>query len=90
MAKSAAVNTGERIAKASLVVGIIAIASAFVPFVNNLAWAVGLAGIVVAAIALMNSANKRLPTIGLMLSLFAGGIGLFMAAVYAVMFTNAA
>lgn len=76
-------QTGAGIAQAALIVGIIAIASAFVPYLNNIAWAIGLAGVVVAMIALNKSANKKLPMIGLLLSLFAGGVGLFMSGVYA-------
>lgn len=74
------------LARASLGLGIAAIVVALLPFVNNFAWLIGLAGIVVSIISLMNSANKQMPTIGLVLSLFSGGIGLFMAAVWATLF----
>ena len=83
-------NPKPGLAKAALIMGIVSIVSAFIPYVNNLAWAVGLVGIVVAAIALMNSEHKKMAVVGLMLSLFSGGIGLFMASVYAVLFVRAA
>ena len=86
MSDTSPVNTGARLAKASLMLGIVAIVSAFVPTVNLIAWAIGLAGIVVAMVALNRSANKKLPMIGLMLSLFSGGIGLFTASVYPALF----
>jgi len=76
------------LARASLILGIAAIVVAFAPFINNLAWLIGLIGIIVSIISLMNSANKRMPTVGLILSLFSGGVGLFMAAVYATIFVQ--
>lgn len=79
-------NPRTGIARASLALGIVAIVVALLPFVNNFAWLVGLVGIIVSIISLMNSANKRMPTVGLVLSLFSGGIGLFMAAVWATLF----
>lgn len=82
MSESTPVNTGARLAKASLIVGIVAFVSAFIPTLNLIAWAIGLAGIVTAMVSLNRSANKKIPMIGLMLSLFAGGIGLFTASVY--------
>lgn len=82
MSDSTPVNTGARLAKASLIVGIVAFVSAFIPTLNLIAWAIGLAGIVTAMVSLNRSANKKIPMIGLMLSLFAGGIGLFTASVY--------
>ena len=69
--------------------GFVSIISALIPYLNNLSWAIGLAGIVVAVIALMNSDFKKIAVVGLMMSLFSGGIGLFMASVYAVLFANA-
>ena len=69
--------------------GFVSIISALIPYLNNLSWAIGLAGIVVAVIALMNSDYKKIAVVGLMMSLFSGGIGLFMASVYAVLFANA-
>lgn len=86
MSTSPAEDPKTGLARASLIIGIVAIVVAFVPFINNLAWLIGLIGIVVALISLINSANKRMPTVGLMLSLFSGGIGFFMAAVYATLF----
>lgn len=86
MTSSAGENPRTGIARASLALGIAAIVVALLPFVNNLAWLIGLVGIIVSIISLMNSANKRMPTVGLVLSLFSGGIGLFMAAVWATLF----
>lgn len=77
------------LAKAALIMGFVSIISALIPYLNNLSWAIGLAGIVVAVIALMNSDYKKIAVVGLMMSLFSGGIGLFMASVYAVLFANA-
>lgn len=82
MSDNTPVNTGATLAKASLIVGIVAIVAAFIPYLNLVAWAIGLAGIVVAMLSLNRSSNKKIPMIGLMLSLFAGGIGLFTASVY--------
>lgn len=86
MSTSPAEDPKTGLARASLIIGIVAIVVAFVPFINNLAWLIGLVGVVVALISLMNSANKRMPTVGLMLSLFSGGVGLFMAAVWGILF----
>jgi len=77
------------LAKAALIMGFVSIISALIPYLNNIAWLIGLAGIVVAVIALMNSDHKKIAVVGLMMSLFSGGIGLFMASVYAVLFANA-
>lgn len=84
MSEPTPANTGATLAKASLIVGIVAIVSAFIPYLNIIAWAIGLAGIVTAMVSLNRSSNKRLPMIGLMLSLFSGGIGLFTASIYPV------
>lgn len=79
-------TTGASLVRWSLMIGVIAFVSAFIPYLNLIAWALGLVGIVVAMISLNKSANKKLAMVGLMLSLFSGGIGLFTASIYPAFF----